>query len=111
MRRVCDLLRRCCDEVASSLRRRGLVARTVTVKLRFADLSYKSMSHTMERAEDTTATLYPQSVELLCRMLGIEGGVAAMRSPGTPAARHPARRHERERIGEVGWFDRAADVG
>ena len=28
-----------------------------------------------------------------------------------PAARHPARRHERERIGEVGWFDRAADVG
>ena len=29
----------------------------------------------------------------------------------SPAARHPARRHERERIGEVGWFDRAADVG
>ena len=87
MRRVCDLLRRCCDEVASSLRRRGLVARTVTVKLRFADLSYKSMSHTMERAEDTAATLYPQSVELLCRMLGIEGGVAAMRSPGTPLPR------------------------
>ena len=87
MRRVCDLLRRCCDEVASSLRRRGLVARTVTVKLRFADLSYKSMSHTMERAEDTAAALYPQSVELLCRMLGIEGGVAAMRSPGTPLPR------------------------
>ncbi len=87
MRRVCDLLRRCCDEVASSLRRRGLVARTVTVKLRFADLSYKSMSHTMERAEDTAAALYPQSVELLCRILGIEGGVAAMRSPGTPLPR------------------------
>ena len=87
MRRVCDLLRRCCDEVASSLRRRGLVARTVTVKLRFADLSYKSMSHTMERAEDTAAALYPQSVELLCRMLGIESGVAAMRSPGTPLPR------------------------
>ena len=87
MRRVCDLLRRCCDEVASSLRRRGLVARTVTVKLRFADLSYKSMSHTMERAEDTAAALYPQSVELLCRMLGIEGGVTAMRNPGTPLPR------------------------
>ena len=87
MRRVCDLLRRCCDEVASSLRRRGLVARTVTVKLRFADLSYKSMSHTMERAEDTAAALYPQSVELLCRMLGIEDGVAAMRSPDTPLPR------------------------
>lgn len=29
----------------------------------------------------------------------------------SPAARHPARRHEREQIGEVGWFDRAADVG
>ena len=87
MRRVCDLLRRCCDEVASSLRRRGLVARTVTVKLRFADLSYKSMSHTMDRAEDTAAALYPQSVELLCRMLGIEDGVAAMRSPDTPLPR------------------------
>lgn len=82
------------------------------MKLRFADLSYKSMSHTMERAKDTAAALYPQSVELLCRMLGIEGGVAAMRSPGTPLPRDiRLAGHERERIGEVGWFDRAADVG
>ena len=41
----------------------------------------------MERAEDTATALYPQSVELLCRMLGIEDGVAAMRSPGTPLPR------------------------
>ncbi|KAB7790900.1 DNA polymerase IV [Bifidobacterium leontopitheci] len=76
-RQVMDLLRRCCDEVASSLRRRGLTARTVTVKLRFADLSYRTMSHTMERPTDTASALYPQTVMLLRRMMGIPDERAA----------------------------------
>lgn len=74
MRQVCALLRKCCDEVASSLRRRGLMARTVTVKLRFADLSYATKAHTMERPVDTASALYPQSVDLLRRMLHIPDG-------------------------------------
>ena len=44
MRVVCGLLRSACDEVTSTLRRKGLVARTLTVKLRFADLSYQTRS-------------------------------------------------------------------
>lgn len=71
MRQVCDLLRRCCDETASSLRRRGLMARTLTVKLRFADLSYRTKAHTMQRPTDAASVLYPQAVSLLRQMLMI----------------------------------------
>ena len=71
MRTVNTLLRRCCDEVASTLRKRGLMARTVTVKLRFNDLSYRTKAHTMDRPTDTAGTLYPQSTALLKAMLGM----------------------------------------
>lgn len=40
MRQVTSMLRWCCDDVAGTLRRRGLMARKVMVKLRFPDLSY-----------------------------------------------------------------------
>ncbi|TPF87102.1 DNA polymerase IV [Bifidobacterium sp. UTCIF-37] len=69
---VCRLLREACDEVAGSLRRRGFVARTVTVKLRFADLSYRTRSRTLQRPVDTASALYPQCVRLLHEMLGMD---------------------------------------
>ena len=69
MRVVCDLLRRACDEVASTLRRRGLMARTLTVKLRFADLSYRTRSITMSQPTDAASTLYPVSVNQLKTMM------------------------------------------
>ena len=65
MRVVCGLLRSACDEVTSTLRRKGLVARTLTVKLRFADLSYQTRSFTMERPTDTAGVLYPECVRQL----------------------------------------------
>lgn len=71
MRVVCGLLRSACDEVASTLRRKGLVARTLTVKLRFADLSYQTRSFTMERPTDTAGVLYPECVRQLKVMLGL----------------------------------------
>ncbi|KAB8286719.1 DNA polymerase IV [Bifidobacterium ramosum] len=71
MRRVRALLRWACDDVASSLRRRGLMARTVTVKLRFADLSYMTKAHTMDRPLDAATALYPECVTLLRAMLGV----------------------------------------
>lgn len=71
MRVVCNVLRAACDEVAATLRRKGLVARTVTVKLRFADLSYQTRSFTMERPTDTAGALYPECVRQLRLMLGI----------------------------------------
>ncbi len=71
MRVVCGLLRSACDEVTSTLRRKGLVARTLTVKLRFADLSYQTRSFTMERPTDTAGVLYPECVRQLKVMLGL----------------------------------------
>lgn len=71
MRVVSTLLRRCCDEVASTLRRRGLMARTVTVKLRFSDLTYRTKAHTMECPSDAASIFYPQSITLLKSMLGL----------------------------------------
>ena len=50
MRQVCSMLRHCCDEVASTLRRRGLMARKVMVKLRFPDLSYATKGRTSAHA-------------------------------------------------------------
>ena len=76
MRQVCSMLRHCCDEVASTLRRRGLMARKVMVKLRFPDLSYATKGRTMERPTDMASVLYPQCVDLLLRMMGMESGSA-----------------------------------
>lgn len=68
---VRSLLRRCCDEVARSLRKRELMARTLTVKLRYADLSYTTRTKTMDQPVDTASALYPQAVELLNTTLGL----------------------------------------
>lgn len=68
---VLGLLREACDDVASTLRRKGFVARTVTVKLRFADLSYRTKSRTLERPVDTASAMYPECVRLLHEMLGM----------------------------------------
>ncbi|PWG63194.1 DNA polymerase IV [Bifidobacterium callitrichidarum] len=80
MRVVCGLLRSACDEVAGTLRRKGLMARTLTVKLRFADLSYQTRSFTMGRPTDTAGVLYPECVRQLKTMLGIP----AAAGPDTP---------------------------
>ncbi|MEK0216509.1 DNA polymerase IV [Bifidobacterium mongoliense] len=68
--RVCGLLRWCCDDIAASLRRRHLMARTVTLKLRFPDLHYATKAHTLQQPVDTASALYPQVTSLLDAMLG-----------------------------------------
>ena len=73
---VTSLLLWCADTVASTLRRKGLMARTITVKLRFADLSYSTKSRTLETPVATASAIYPQSVRLLERMLGMAEGAA-----------------------------------
>lgn len=44
--RIRALLRNCCDHIARRLREKQLVARTVSVKIRFADLTYATRSQT-----------------------------------------------------------------
>ncbi|MDF7663430.1 DNA polymerase IV [Bifidobacterium sp. ESL0763] len=67
--KVRELLHHCSNEVTHTLRAKGLVARTVNVKLRFADMSYSTKAHTLERPTDTAATMYPEAVALLKAML------------------------------------------
>lgn len=74
---VSALLRHACDEVASSLRKRHLLARTITVKLRFADLSYSTKSHTVQQPFDTASVLYPVSLELFHAILHISSTATA----------------------------------
>lgn len=69
MRKVRDLLRWACDDVASTLRRRSLMARTLTVKLRFADLSYRTRARTLDRPFDTASAMLPEAMRLLRAML------------------------------------------
>lgn len=74
---VMQRLRKECEDVARSLRRRGMVARTVTVKLRFADLSYRTRSRTLERPVDAASALYPACVRLLHDVLGMSADADA----------------------------------
>lgn len=62
---VARLLRHCCDEVAQHLRKRALVARTVTVKLRFDDLRYVTRTHRLDSPTDSAAQLYRAAIDLL----------------------------------------------
>lgn len=72
MRQVTSMLRWCCDDVAGTLRRRGLMARKVMVKLRFPDLSYATKGHTLDCPTDAASMLYPQCVALLLAMMGMQ---------------------------------------
>ena len=71
MRQVTSMLRWGCDDVAGTLRRRGLMARKVMVKLRFPDLSYATKGHTLDCPTDAASMLYPQCVALLLAMMGM----------------------------------------
>lgn len=71
MRQVTSMLRWCCDDVAGTLRRRGLMARKVMVKLRFPDLSYATKGHTLDCPTDAASMLYLQCVALLLAMMGM----------------------------------------
>ena len=65
------MLRWCCDDVATSLRKRGFLARKVMVKLRFPDLSYATKGRTLDCPTDAASVLYPQCVDLLLAMMGM----------------------------------------
>lgn len=69
------LIKQCCDKVASILRAKGLMARTLTVKLRFPDLAYSTKQMQLEQPTDAASTLYPHAIDLLLRMMGMPGGL------------------------------------
>ncbi len=71
MEEVRSMLRWCCNDVAETLRKRGLTARKITVKIRFPDLSYVTKGHTLAQPTDTAGILYPQCMGLLLNALGM----------------------------------------
>lgn len=70
--KISGLLRWCCDDVASTLRRKKIYARTVTVKLRLSDLSHISKSLTVTQPMNSAAQIYPISRQLLARLLKMQ---------------------------------------
>lgn len=72
------LLRRCSEEVAATLRKRGLLARTITTKLRFDDLSYTTKALTLEAPVDTATQIFPVAKRLLAAALHTAPGAAEL---------------------------------
>lgn len=72
LQKVSSLLRHCSDEVATSLRKHELLARTITVKLRFEDLHYTTKSHTLQVPVNSATDIYPQAMHLLQSILGLD---------------------------------------
>ncbi len=68
-RTVLNLLRQCCDSTASHLRAQGLVARTVSVKLRFANLRYVSKACTMDVPTQSASDLFFYAKRLFQQLL------------------------------------------
>ena len=64
---VQQLLQQCCSEVTQQLRKRNLMARTVTLKLRFSDLHYVTRSSTLHNATDSTHEFYKHAIDLLSK--------------------------------------------
>jgi nucleotidyltransferase/DNA polymerase involved in DNA repair len=86
------------EEVTARLRRKGLAARTVTVKLRLAPFETHTKRHTVEEDLTTTETVWPIARQLLAaadpgdrpiRLIGV--GVSSL--------------HEREQPKQLGLFE------
>lgn len=78
---VTALLRHCSDEVAASLRKRGLVARTITTKVRHSDLSYSTKARTLEAPVDMASAIYPVAKKLLFAIMKTESTVSVLPQP------------------------------
>ena len=60
------------ERVGADLRRRGKQAKCVTLKLRYADFTTITRSHTLPQATDGDRTIFYTGVELLDRELSVE---------------------------------------
>ncbi len=67
------VLARQAEDVARRVRRHGLLARTVTVKIRFGDYETITRSRTLEDASDRTDVLFDAAAGLLERWRRLEG--------------------------------------
>ena len=59
------------DQVASRLRKKKVMAKTITVKVKYADFTLVTRSNTFEKSTDTTKTIYELALELLHKLKDI----------------------------------------
>ncbi len=69
-------------EVAGALRRRGRAARTVTIKLRYADFQTVTRAQTVHGATDDEAVIWTIARALLARALGERAGALRLMGVG-----------------------------
>jgi DNA polymerase-4 len=113
-------LLRLADRAASRVRSAGLVARTITLKIRFADFETRTRAKTLPEATDLTATIAETAVALLdgfefgrgVRLLGVslskfEPADAVQQALHLDGA---ASDPERERDTQRAAIDRATDA-
>ncbi len=78
-----------CERVGAELRRHGLVAKTVTLKVKFSDFTVVTRSHTLHEATCSTQTLFKTASKLLTllklkrpvRLIGV--GASKLENPQT----------------------------
>ncbi len=66
------LLFQSCDEVASTLRKRDLTARTISVKVRYSDLRYASKALTLDHPFNTATIMRPCALQLFKEILHLD---------------------------------------
>lgn len=80
-REVTAMLLHCSDAVAAQLRKRHLLARTVTVKLRFEDLQYATRSITLPTATQSALTIFQTAREQCEQLLHMQAGSLDTKNP------------------------------
>ncbi len=108
-------LRYLAERVGSNLRRQGKQAKTVTLKLRYADFTTITRSRTLPQATDTDNLIYDTGVTLLRRALSIERqpvrligtGVSNLVEPGQQLTMLDSRDQRQEQLNRT--IDRIRD--
>jgi len=94
------------ERVGSDLRRRGKQAKTVTLKLRYADFTTITRSHTLPQSADTDQVIYDTGEALLRRALATESqpvrligiGISNLVEPGQQLTMLESRDHRQEQL-------------
>lgn len=81
---ITRLIRWCCKDVSATLRDHHLVARTVTVKVRYPDLRYESRSRSLPSPIDLEPSLRYEASLLLGRIIGPTDGTSSAARYATP---------------------------
>jgi len=84
-------LRYLSERVGSDLRQRGMQARCITLKLRYANFTTITRSHTLPQASDTDQTIFDTGLQLLNKALSQEKQPVRLIGIGVSSLTEPSR--------------------